>query len=312
MAFLLSAACADAGSNEGESDSSSSSTGDPGPREYVPETGVATVNANGIEIAYFDEGEGPLVIMLHGFPDTAHTWDAIAPQIAAAGFRTVRPFLRGYAPSGIPAMDADSVTIGQDVIALIDALGYETAIVIGHDWGALATYAAANLEPTKITKIVTLAIPHPRTYLTHPDAANSSPHFAELAKPDAAMIVAADDFQWIDDEIAVWSPGWQVPDGELEPVKNAFTAPGSLDAAIGYYRSFAATPLPPAVLFDQTTVPALCFSGMNDGAGDQTPFEDQADAFTVPIEVVTLPTGHFIHREAEAEVTQKILAFLAG
>jgi len=308
-ATLVTTACADPQTQE--QDAESSSTGEPGPSEYVPEDGVSTVNANGIDIAYFDAGEGPLVILLHGFPDTPHTWDAIAPQIAAAGYRTIAPFLRGYAPSGIPSADADGVVTGHDVIALIEALGYENAIVIGHDWGALATYAAANIAPERITKMVTIAIPHPRTYLMHPDALGSSPHFEELAQPDAAMNVAADDFARIDELYAQWSPQWQVPAEELEPVKNAFTAPGSLDAALGYYRSFAATTLPPMELFSATSVPALCFWGTNDGAGDQSPFESQQDAFTVPIEVVELPTGHFVHREAEAELTSRVLAFLA-
>src|SRR5580658_10060075 len=106
------------------------------------------VEANGVRFAYFEEGKGPLVLLLHGFPDTPHTWDAVRPAVAAAGYRAVTPFLRGYAPTSVPADGAyDAETLGRDVVALIDALGERRAVVVGHDWGAAAAYSAATLAP---------------------------------------------------------------------------------------------------------------------------------------------------------------------
>ena len=81
------------------------------------------VDANGLRFAYLEEGSGPLVLLLHGFPDTAHTWDELRPRIAAKGYRAVSPFLRGYSPSGIPARDTDQETLARDPLALIEALG---------------------------------------------------------------------------------------------------------------------------------------------------------------------------------------------
>jgi len=99
------------------------------------------VEANGLRFAYLAEGEGPLVLLLHGFPDTAHSWDHARPRIAAAGYRAVSPWTRGYHPTEIPLRDADGRTLGEDVAALIDALSDDgRAIVIGHDWGASAAY----------------------------------------------------------------------------------------------------------------------------------------------------------------------------
>jgi pimeloyl-ACP methyl ester carboxylesterase len=92
------------------------------------------VHANGVDFAYFEAGRGPLVLMLHGFPDSAHTWDEARPAVAAAGFRCVTPFMRGYFPTAIPSDGKyDSETLGRDALALIAALGEERAIVVGHD-----------------------------------------------------------------------------------------------------------------------------------------------------------------------------------
>src|ERR1700691_3187241 len=96
------------------------------------------VQANGLRFAYLEQGRGPLVILVHGFPDTAHTWDRALPALAEAGCRAVAPFTRGYHQTEIPADGAyDSATLGKDVLALIDALaepdaaGKRTAVVVG-------------------------------------------------------------------------------------------------------------------------------------------------------------------------------------
>src|SRR5437868_11697438 len=117
------------------------------------------VEANGLRFAYLEQGEGPLVVLVHGFPDTAHTWDRTMGALAGAGFRAVAPFTRGYHPTQIPSDGKyDIETLGRDLIALVDALG-GNAILVGHDWGAAASYAAAALAPEKLRMLVTLAIP---------------------------------------------------------------------------------------------------------------------------------------------------------
>ncbi|MFZ3291893.1 alpha/beta fold hydrolase, partial [Mycobacterium sp.] len=88
---------------------------------------IRFVEANGLKFAYLEEGSGPLVLMLHGFPDTAHTWDDLRPRIAAKGYRAVSPFTRGYHPTAIPDRDADGVTLARDALALIEALGASEA-----------------------------------------------------------------------------------------------------------------------------------------------------------------------------------------
>src|ERR1700761_8506930 len=110
------------------------------------------VDANGLKFAYLEEGTGPLVLLLHGFPDTAHTWDDLRPRIAAKGYRAVSPFMRGYHPTEVPDRDPNQETLARDPLALIDALGATEAIVIGHDWGASAAYGSAALGPEQEKK----------------------------------------------------------------------------------------------------------------------------------------------------------------
>ena len=105
------------------------------------------IHANGIRFAYLEEGAGPLVLMLHGFPDTALTWDHLRPELAKLGFRAVSPFMRGYSPTEVPDAPIDARVLGEDAVALVKALGEEEAILIGHDWGAVAAYAAVSLHP---------------------------------------------------------------------------------------------------------------------------------------------------------------------
>src|ERR1700744_4211160 len=123
---------------------------------YCPQTmgdEIHFIEANGLRFAYLEQGSGPLVLMLHGFPDTAHTWDDLRRRIAAKGYRAVSPFMRGYHPTAIPDRDADADTLARDPRAFIDALGAREAIVIGHDGGAGAAYGAAALGPDRVTKL---------------------------------------------------------------------------------------------------------------------------------------------------------------
>ena len=136
------------------------------------------VDANGLNFAYLEEGSGPLVLMLHGFPDTAHTWDDLRPRIAANGYRAVSPFMRGYHPTGIPDRDADQETLARDPLALIEALGARDAIIIGHDWGASAAYGAAALGPDRVKKLFAIGIPHPAALKPSPKKLWGVRHFA--------------------------------------------------------------------------------------------------------------------------------------
>jgi pimeloyl-ACP methyl ester carboxylesterase len=124
----------------------------------ISERRIAT---NGIELNIAERGEGPLVLMLHGFPESWYSWRHQFEPLANAGYHAVAPDMRGYGKSDKPqAIEAyNPVEVTNDVIGLIDALGYDTAVVIGHDWGAPTAWASALHHPDKVTAVGALSVP---------------------------------------------------------------------------------------------------------------------------------------------------------
>jgi pimeloyl-ACP methyl ester carboxylesterase len=268
------------------------------------------VTAGGLRFAYLEEGAGPLVLLLHGFPDTPHTWDAVRPALAAAGYRAVSPYTRGYAPTQIPTEEAyDIETLGRDVLALIEALGEKRAIVLGHDWGASATYAAATLGPEQVELLITLSIPHPASLKPSLRLLWTLRHFFVLSRPHAARKIRDANYAYIDKLVQRWAPKWQVPPGETDAVKDAFRQPGSLEAALGYYR--ALRPSIPAKFRQPIPVPAVSFAGTDDVVSPEV-FDPAARFFPKGYKVVRMPGGHFMHREHPERFIKELLAVLAS
>jgi pimeloyl-ACP methyl ester carboxylesterase len=274
----------------------------------MSDTPLKTVQANGLRFTYLEEGTGPLVLLIHGFPDTAHTWDAVRPALAAAGYRAVSPFTRGYAPTEIPAGEAfDTDTLGRDALALIEALGAEKAIVVGHDWGASAAYAAASLGPERVEMLVTLAIPHPASLRPSPALLWAGRHFFVLSRKGAAKRIRETDFAYIDTLVQRWSPGRKVLPGETAAVKAAFREPGSLEAALGYYRAVGVRP--PPSLRHRIRVPSVSFAGTDDILPPEA-FDRAASWFTGGYRVVRMPGGHFMHRDHPEHFNKELVAVL--
>ena len=292
---------------------------------------VRTIDAAGLEFAYVQHGEnGPLALCLHGFPDTAITWRHLLPRLAAIGFRAVAPYTRGYAPTAIPA---DGVyqpgALANDVLALHDALGGDTdAIVIGHDWGALAAYGAAAHEPDRWRAVVGIAVPPggamAAAFLTDLDQLQRSWYMFLFQHPLAEMVVGANDFAFIDRLWAQWSPGYTSDRRaeDLARVRAALADPEHLRAALGYYRSTigdgardpqleevqAATgALPPQ--------PTLYLHGRDDGCVGVSVAESaqqsalEAGAHHLTVDIVD-GAGHFLHLEQPDAVNERILEFV--
>ena len=268
------------------------------------------VDANGLRFAYLEQGAGPLVILLHGFPDTAHTWDRTLGELARAGYRAVAPFMRGYFPTAIPT-DAkyDTDTLGRDVLELIPALGENQAIVVGHDWGASTAYSAAALGPDRVRLLVTLAIPHPRSIRPTPMNAWRLRHFLPLRRPGIADKIRKNDMRYIDELWHRWSPAWKnIPAEEIAPVKEAFSHPGCLEAACSYYK-FISLKMPPSHRAN-IDVPAVAFAGEHDLIEPRA-YEKARTCFTKSYEVVQVPGGHFMHREHPDEFNRELVRVLA-
>ena len=122
-----------------------------------------TISANGIEIFLLEQGEGPLVVFCHGWPELAYSWRHQIPAIAAAGFHVAAPDMRGFGRTSAPAdMGAYSIfdTVG-DMVALVAALGEKRAVIIGHDWGAPVAWHGALFRPDIFSAVAGLSVPPP-------------------------------------------------------------------------------------------------------------------------------------------------------
>lgn len=270
---------------------------------------AARASHEGQTYVYEDSGEGPLVVLLHGFPDTPSSWDDARRVLNAAGYRTVAPYLRGYHPDTIVEGRGYGATeLARDLTGLLDALGEERAIVAGHDFGAAIAYRAASLTPERVRAICPVAIPHPRMLKPSPRLAWRARHFVTLRLPGAAGRVRRNDFAHLDDLYARWAPSWSGPAREksLRDVKEAFSDPRVLDAALGYYRDMERGGV------GRLSQPALLVGGTADLMDPET-FTRSPEAFDGACEVLLAEgAGHWPHREAAAPFHERLVAFLDG
>jgi pimeloyl-ACP methyl ester carboxylesterase len=119
------------------------------------------INANGIRLHVAEAGTGPLVVLLHGFPEFWWSWHHQLITLADAGYHVVAPDLRGYGASDKPPRGYDAPTLASDIAGLVRALGEGDAVVIGHDWGGHLAWSVAALHPAVVRRLVVLSNPHP-------------------------------------------------------------------------------------------------------------------------------------------------------
>jgi pimeloyl-ACP methyl ester carboxylesterase len=264
---------------------------------------------DGQRFVFVESGEGPLAVLLHGFPDTPHGWHRIADALAQAGFRVVRPWLRGYHPDTIvPGRPYDAATIARDPIALLDALGERDALLVGHDWGAAITYGAATLHPDRVRAIVPIGIPHPSVLPRSPAALWAVRHFFALKMPWAERSVRRRDFAYLDTLYRRWSPNWDGPERErsLADAKAAFADPRSLSGALDYYRALSLRPSPEVSRPPATR--ALVVGG--DADLDAGLYERTAEILGEGSETMLVHgAGHWAHREGEDAFIARLVEF---
>lgn len=278
-----------------------------GAAEAAPQDRYAT--NDGVRIHYVADGQGPLVVMIHGFPDYWATWKPLMAELSKAGYRTVALDTRGYNLSDKPQGEAAYAMpnlIG-DVASVISAEGQKNAIVVGHDWGAAIAWQTTFFRPDLVNKLVILSVPHPagmfRELASNPDQQKNSAYARNFQQAGSEKNLTAEGLAgWVRDPAA--KPGY------LEAFKRS-----DLAAMMNYYRanyprgvgeSAPPPPNPPRI-----KVPVLVLHGMKDTALNAAGHSGTWDHVDADTTVVMFPqAGHFVQHDARDQVNRTIRDWL--
>jgi epoxide hydrolase 4 len=268
-----------------------------------------------VTLHYVETGEGPLVVLLHGFPEFWYGWRLQIAPLAAAGFRVVAPDLRGYnlssTPGEIGAYTADK--LAADVRSLILERGAESALVVGHDWGGTAAWALAMNHPEVVERLAILDAAHPRKLnegLKHPSQLRRSWYFFYFQLPGGVPEhhARADDYEFFKHFLRDADPPYT--EEELGHYVEAWAHPGVTKAMIDYYR--AAVRLGSKQELRPVSAPTLVIWGERDRyLGPDLAEPHHADVPNLD-RVERLPdASHWVHHDAAERVNQLLIDFFA-
>ncbi|MGH1371061.1 MAG: alpha/beta fold hydrolase [Cellvibrionaceae bacterium] len=279
------------------------------------------MDRDGLTLTALIGGDGPLVVLMHGFPDTHESWSNQWERLVKAGYRCLVPVMRGYETGSARAEVAHYATeqIVDDVMAWLDQLNVGAAHIVGHDWGAVNAYLVATTYPRRVLSLTTLAIPHVSGIRAgikrHPiQIINSSYMLLFQWRGLAEWIVSRRDFAFIDYLWRRWSPNLSSSRDDTLRVKQALRQPGVLTATLNYYRAlFSSRHRPSQKVMSRTLeVPTLMIAGETDACMnvglydyiDPTFFADEWQIERLPI------AGHFMQLEAPDQVSDLIVRWL--
>jgi pimeloyl-ACP methyl ester carboxylesterase len=263
------------------------------------------VRARG-EVAVWTVGEGEPVLVVHGFPDHPRGIWPTATALARAGFHCVVPALPGYAPSS-PAPDYSAEAVGDDLLAVLDALGLDRVALVGHDWGAELGYPLVARTPERFSHFVALAVPHPAGYAKRRasfEELKTAWYAIFLAYAPGAPRVAAQP-EWLTALVHSWSPSFHWEDWPA--VCEAIGRPGVMEAVCAYYRAnLSSLPVRPRL-----RTPTTVIHGGQDECIHPVVFEDLDEWFEAGMRRHLLPeAGHWPHLERPDETLELILEAL--
>ncbi len=260
--------------------------------------------------------DGPLVVLLHGYPQTRHTWRDQVPALAAAGFHAVAPDQRGYSPGARPAgIDAYATDhLVADVAALADQLAPGRRFhLVGHDWGGQVAWLTALAHPDRLASLTVLSRPHPaafaRSFADDAAQAERSKHHKGFNDPDTGAKLLADGAR----RLRAMLSHANVPDPDIDAYLTVLGQPEAMEAALGWYR--AASRVGGLRLADAPPcrVPTLYLWGVDDQSVGRRAAELTAEHVAAPYRLVELPGGHFLTDDGNTDaVTRELLAHLTA
>jgi pimeloyl-ACP methyl ester carboxylesterase len=258
----------------------------------------------------------PLVLLLHGFPQTRYTWRHQLPALAAAGFRALAPDQRGYSPgarpSGIAAYGVDALL--SDALALADALGAPRFHLVGHDWGGQLAWLLAVRHPERVRTLTVLSRPHPaafaRALASDPKQSERSKHHRAFQDPNtAALLIEAGARR-----LRRMLRDHGVPDADADAYVAPLSTHAAIDAALNWYRaSFAGVSGLSLADTPAVRMPTLFVWGDADQTVGRLAAEATREHVAGPYRFVVIPeAGHFLTDQAAEDVTKELLAHLAA
>jgi pimeloyl-ACP methyl ester carboxylesterase len=271
-----------------------------------------------VRLHYVEAGEGPLVLLLHGFPQFWYQWKHQVPALVEAGFRVVAPDMRGYnlsdKPLGVRAYRVE--LLARDVERLILACGERTAVVVGHDWGALAAWIAAMRHPGRVEKLAILNVPHPARsldgLLSPMQLLRSSYMFFFQIPRLPEEVIRAGDFALLR---SVFRSDPVQPEAftaeDIERYIEAIAQPGALTASLNYYRALLRNPREMRALLQRVEAPVLVIWGERDRFLSRRLAEPPRLWVPNLIRVKRLPdASHWVAEDCPLEVNTLLLGFL--
>jgi pimeloyl-ACP methyl ester carboxylesterase len=275
-----------------------------------------------VRLAVAEAGEGEPVVLLHGFPELAHSWRHQLPALAAAGYRAVAPDLRGYGGSDRPAAVEDYAVpkLVGDVLGLVAALGHDSVHLVGHDWGGVLAWSIAGSAPARVRSLTILNAPQPavsaRLRLEDPDQRAKSWYMLLFQFPGVAEAwLSADDFANLRAFVFDTAPPEAFPPEDREVFVDALRPDGALTAALNWYRAnmppsawLRKPPDPPSI-----TVPTMIIWGEGDAYMGLELLEGSVATVTGPLRVERLPgVSHWVQQEVPDRVNGLLLDFLGS
>ncbi|MGW4246360.1 alpha/beta fold hydrolase [Nocardia sp. NPDC004722] len=270
----------------------------------------------------FGAPDAPLVVLVHGFPDTPHSFDGVIPQLVAAGYQVLAPWLRGYtAGSADRSARYDLMAVSADVAAWTARIGAPRTHLVGHDWGAFVAMILARQDPERWESLTLLAIPPfgdgvaPGMWRQLPRQLWLSSYIPVMASPLPPWLLVRGDAAFVRALWRRWSPGWAFTEEQFAPVASVFGDPVRAWATTRYYRSLfavgdsATREFSRMLMAAPAPLPTLALAGQRDGcmsAALQRVLAEHAG-----VSHAQLPDcGHFLHAERPDAVAALLIAHL--